>query len=304
VRAAFLVAAGLFAALPLRAQAYVRSRVPSDDPAKPGAELFWCTRSIPFVVNQKGSRSAGAASLTAAAQSFDPWTQPSCTDLKFRDQGTTDRADVGYDQAASDNINLVVWREQSCADAVPSGDSCFTAGGCNNKYDCWEQSAQTIAITTTTFNNKTGQIYDADIELNGFNFVFTTADRPQCANPPPSPANCVATDIRNTLTHEVGHVIGLDHNPELPDCTMYPQASFGDLNKRVLHDDDIQGLCDIYPVGKPTAGCTITVHGGCDCSAQGATPASPFGLGLALLLSLRLARARRRVRLDRLARAR
>jgi MYXO-CTERM domain-containing protein len=294
VRSLFLIAALLAAALPLRAQAYVRSRVPSDDPAVLGAELFWCTRAIPFVVNEKGSRSAGLSSLVAAAQAFEPWTQPDCTDLQFRDEGTTERTDVGYDQKKADNIDLVVWREELCADAAPGGDPCFKAGGCNNKYGCWEQSAQTIAITTTTFNNKTGQIYDADIEFNGYNFVFTTADRPQCTNPPPSPANCVATDIRNTLTHEVGHVIGLDHNPELPDCTMYPQASFGDLNKRVLHDDDIEGLCAIYPKGKTTGGCTTSVHGGCDCSAAGAPAAASFGLALALVVWLPLARARRR----------
>ena len=287
---------------------WVRSRVPNSDGSYCAtcSQIFWCNdRAITYAIHEGGSDDTAALeSVTAAQQSFAAWSAPACTDLRFIDGGTTPRYDIGYSQGDADNLSLVVWREQSCAKATPAGHECFEAGGCNNLYNCWEGSLQTIALTTTTFNNKTGEIFDADIEFNGLGFVFSTVDGPACSNPPPRPAlNCVATDVRNTLTHEVGHVVGLDH-PDLSsepgidhandrDVTMYSSASLGEVNKRTLHQDDIDGLCEIYPKGLKSQQCfkADEVKGvGCDCSAAGA---SWGGLGAALAALAALWRRRR-----------
>lgn len=296
MRSAFAVGLAALAALaPSPARAYVRSKVPGAE-----TELFWCARSIPFVTNERGSVDGGQGTFDAVALSFAAWSGPACTDLTFDNRGTTPRTDVGFDQEdVESNINLVIWREQRCAAVVPAGDECLREGGCSNLYDCFDSSPATIAVTTTTFNNKTGEIYDADVEFNGAGFVFTTADAPVCANPPPRPADCVATDIRNTLTHEVGHVIGLDHNCA-PPCTseemattMYFQATLGDLNKRTLAQDDVDGLCAIYPKGELTAGCVKpdVAQGDCGCGAGGGAVAMA---GLAAAALGALARRRRR----------
>jgi hypothetical protein len=284
VRRLLALAAILVTGSPLPAAAYNRSHVVNKD-GSIGPALFWCTRSIPFITNEKGSKDAGPSSIDAVKLSFDAWTHSTCSDLKFADQGTTPRTDVGFDQAsnATDNINLVVWREVSCVSATPANDPCLTAGGCNNKYDCWEGGGtgmETIALTTTTFNVNTGEIYDTDIELNGAGFVFSTVDSPPCTSQPPHAPpvpTCVATDIRNTLTHEVGHVTGLDHNTTDPTVTMYPTAGLGDTDKRAPHQDDIDGLCAIYPVGAATEGCQTKA---CGCGATG----SPWAILAALLL--------------------
>jgi len=282
VRRALALAVCISTALPGLAEAYERSHTEN------GLPLFWCTRKVPFVVNEKGSKDAGSGTFQAVSTSYFAWAAPMCTDLTLEAQGTTARSDVGFDQSGTDNTNLVVWRETSCSKAAPAGDICLKEGGCNNKYDCWEQSAQTIAVTTTTYNKATGEIYDADIEFNGAGFVFTTLDAPPCTTTPGRPATCVATDVQNTVTHEVGHVLGLDH-PSGVESTMYAQATLGEVKKRTLHQDDIDGLCFIYPRGKQTTECTRQ-PAGCGCGAAGAAPGC---LMLALPLLLNALRRRR-----------
>lgn len=268
----------LFAALSLlicgQAAAFTRSTVPTGPLEDEGPCLFWRSRVVPYVLNEEGSVSAGrASSLAAARASFRVWTQPSCTDFLFDEQPATASVEAGFDQSESaDNTNLVVWREIACSEMVAEGDPCLEEGGCNNAYNCWEHSSEAIAVTTTTFSNRTGEIFDADIEMNGAFFVFTTVDHPVCDPNTQPPPNCVATDLENTLVHEIGHVVGLDH-VNLPEATMYSSAQDGETEKRTLEEDDVEGLCHIYPAGEPTVTCVqeeTDANGGCGgCSTAG-----------------------------------
>ena len=60
----------------------------------------------------------------------------------------------------------------------------------------------------------------------------------------------MAIDIQNTLTHEIGHVIGLDHAPD-EDSTMFASAPSGETTKRILDEGTQKALCEIYPRGDP-----------------------------------------------------
>jgi uncharacterized protein (TIGR03382 family) len=229
------------------ASAYERARVNGSGPW-----LFWATRGHSFLIDSKGTPDAPAGSaFDAVRRSFATWAAVSCSDLRFAEEPTaqTDRR-VGYVQGGT-NHNLVLWRSASCASAVPSGDPCLTQGGCSNKYDCWEHDSSAIATTTTTSNTATGEIVDADIELNDPGFAFTTADGPPCPSTGPR-VNCVAYDVQNTVTHEAGHTMGLAHSTDQT-ATMYAFAPNGETSKRILHPDDVQGICAIYPKGRPTS---------------------------------------------------
>jgi len=110
-------------------------------------------------------------------------------------------------------------------------------------------------------------------------------------------AGCYYADLQNTLTHEVGHFVGLRHvcnagggtdsdldpcGPPFAQITMYPLTSPGDVAKRTLDADDVAGVCAIYPS-------TGAAAGGCGCGAGGA----PDALAATLVLIALWPRRRR-----------
>ncbi len=226
---------------------FVRSH-PDDNPE---IDLYWERRDLGFALNGRGSATAGQqASLGAVMRSFAAWSGARCTDLTFS-LSITPREDTGF-VPRGDNVNLVVFREARCDEPgrVPAGDPCWAARTCGSRYGCWQiypkHTASTIASAVTYFHTRTGEIVDADIEINGGYFGFATDGRAD------------AMDVQNVVTHEVGHVLGLDHS--VAGTTMFESAFEGELAKRELSDDDVQGVCHIYPAGLGTNKSKLSVN--------------------------------------------
>ena len=93
-------------------------------------------------------------------------------------------------------------------------------------------------------------------------------------------------DLESTLTHEMGHTIGLAHNTDLPTATMYPSSEPGEVSIRTLSSDDIAGAQFLYDSPASTASTASTDSGTTGCSSA---PGSGLG-GLLLLSVLALAR--------------
>ena len=186
-----------------------------------GALYSWPRRCIPYALNEQGSRGLPIEAVESAiVASYAAWQAPGCSDLELHYQGRSDETEIEFDQTGNNTI-LVIWIE--------------------NIYE-WEHEPGVIGVTTVTscqnaegFCPYAGAIMDADMELNGADFQFTVSDQD------------VHSDIQNTVTHEVGHVIGLDHPPNKPHSTMFATAPEGEIKKRSLNSDDIEGLCTIYP---------------------------------------------------------
>ncbi len=288
---AFVACVALGAALP--ASAFVRLTTESRQPDK-GVCLWWKQRSITYVVDSSaftGNGCPGGGAVSQAVQrSFPAWTQATragqtspCTDFKFVYGGETARQDLGYDPN-SNNVNLVVYRKGQCSDpaVAPAGDECHaTPGACADKHNCWEHgtgslAADTLALTTTSFDPATGEILDADVELNGWNgsaaaptgsyFTCGGPGLSTCSDPPYSQSGCNSTDLAGTITHEAGHMLGLDHvctgsyPPPYNACpsptpVMAPTMAHGDTSRRSLSPDDVEAVCTIYPAGGPTTTC-------------------------------------------------
>jgi hypothetical protein len=68
----------------------------------------------------------------------------------------------------------------------------------------WGHDPGAAAITTVTYSDITGRAFDGDIELNSEYFFFALL-------PDTGSASTNDTDLENTLTHEYGHLMGLDH---------------------------------------------------------------------------------------------
>jgi Matrixin len=135
----------------------------------------------------------------------------------------------------------------------------------------YEGSSNTLALTTVTYLRDTGEIYDADMEINSTDNQLTTGD------------TGVVVDLLSIVTHETGHFLGLAHSPDA-DATMFADYQ-GGIMLRDLSDDDIAGICAIYPPGDIPSDCDPTPrHGfsaicGADCGTAPATTCIAAGEG-------------------------
>lgn len=202
-----------------------------------------------------------------------------CSSLTLSEGTRTVTRKVGYFDKEP-NQNVAVFRLRRCSDVAPASDGCHTADNCGNQFDCWQHQDAAIAITTTSYNPDTGRILDSDIEFNSPTFTFTTVDSPPCLSGMLN-FNCVATDVQNTTTHELGHLLGLGHSPSAS-STMSFRANPGEVSKRVLDADSAQFVCDVYPRGRPSQTCFLKQVS----TELGKTPkgcsAAPGGIFLAI----------------------
>jgi hypothetical protein len=325
-RALRAVAAALAVAAAPSASAFVRTST------KDGLCVWWNPRRVAFRVNAASfapdrvpACTVGGVAVSQAKAGFATWSHAGdCTDFEFVDGGDTDRTELGYDPSG-DNVNLVVVRRGLCsaqADALCHPSDGGDLSACIQKYNCWSHDeavgtdpGATLALTTVTYVQQTGELVDADMELNGWNGNLDAAQATgayfTCAPPGsgtcPQPyrgTDCIEWDIQNTVTHEAGHVLGLAHACITPgdatchpEATMAPNAQPGETSKRVLAPDDVSGVCTIYPAGQPTVTCgTITVgteDSGCGgCSGGGAGGIALLGVLLSLWRRALRARAR------------
>ena len=227
------VAAVVVGAMPETASAYERTQTcnsfgtysckPDEEP-KP---IAWPVRCVRYRVNERGSSDFSNDDTISddlrdlVQESFASWNTPECTDFRMVEGDLTSNKLVQYKKNADwdENMNLVVWRD----DDWPYGTSMNAA----------------FALTSVTYSSSTGRIADADIEINSDTYEFTRLKNSKAGKTD-------KVDLANTLTHEVGHFLGLDHT-EVEDATMYRSAPSGEVKKRTLHQDDIEGLCAIYP---------------------------------------------------------
>jgi hypothetical protein len=206
--------------------------------------VAWPSRSLTYEIDPNGSaRTPGDTERAAVTAAFATWQRVAdgCSDFRFVDgQGASRR-------------NLVVWRERHCTDVAPPNDPCFSDGTCPSTYDCWDDDAASLAVTTLTYSRSTGALLNADIQLNGADWLFTTVDSPPCREGAVT-TDCVGTDVQNTVTHEIGHAVGLDHVDGVG-STMSPTSPLGETSKRVIDPGTAEGFCAIYPKGGGTPGC-------------------------------------------------
>lgn len=249
--------------------------------------------------NSAGSADISDGSdLVAIARAADNWLQATshCSYMRFNLLEPSPDAVPGFNKEGP-NENVVYWVEKG-----------------------WEERGhdpQAAGITTVFFvdskeSERDGKILDADMELNGQFFVFSTRDEVK------------KTDVENTVTHEMGHILGLDHPcddgtrspvpkdhtgaviPKCPpgnplpqwmkDITMYNFAEPGETKKRTPEADDILGVCETYPPQERPSQCVAVdlTPRGCQCGVSRDSTSVPLSFLVLVLLVLLKRRANAR----------
>jgi len=250
-------------------------------PVSPPVSQVWNQRCIPYYINRGGTLFSGDARRQLLAQSFQVWDGNPCTDLDFVDLGYTNDT-VEFDPRTRDNQNVIISIEDPAE--IP-------------KYF---PDANMVAITITAFSTASGEIFDADIVVNGSDFDFVDVDDEAACRADSNPP----FDLRAILIHEMGHFIGFDHESDT-ESTMFFSAPPCETKKRTLTDDDILGLCTVYASGQPPMTCAepsiayddvegaslfrdqcarqLDSGGGCTCAAQPRSRSAWWALGLLAL---------------------
>jgi hypothetical protein len=163
----------------------------------------------------------------------------------------------------------------------------------------WSYESSSLGYTTSTFVVDSGEIFDADVELN--------MQRIQSLVPS---GGSIWDALLSVATHEAGHFLGLAHSN---DRNAVMAASYQNLRPRPLTQDDIAGICELYPPMDGTLECSAASYSqagvdaqacddamsggsGSDASCSLGRPGHAGSLGAWLVLSLVALGATRRVR--------
>lgn len=241
-----------------------------------GEKLYWASSCISYAMNRLGTESQDPVETRAIIKkTFEAWTDVDCPDGTVAKMAFEEKEPVvckrGEYKPDDPNINVVFFN-----------DTNFKYRGIDG----------TLAKTSVTYNDQTGEIYDADIEVNtAYNEITITDD----------PAK-IEYDLQAIMTHEVGHFIGIAHSDN-PSAVMFASYSPGSTSQRTLHPDDVEAVCAIYP-STSTAQCNTVPRNGydpmCPRDTGGICNVTPgagvsYGVGgIFLGTALLAARARRR----------
>lgn len=136
--------------------------------------------------------------------------------------------------------------------------------------DDWKEDPGLLAVTYL-WSTTDGEIVGFDMALNSEHHDWAIDGSPE------------ANDLLNTLSHEFGHALGIEHSPVVEMATMYPSSPLGEVKKRDLHTDDIHAVEHLYA---RTANGEAPAGAGCATAPQRSIPGLLW-LGFPLLAVLR-----------------
>ncbi|MCL2011776.1 MAG: matrixin family metalloprotease [Cystobacterineae bacterium] len=186
-------------------------------------------------------------SLSSIQRAFGVWQaqMDACGSLRFMELEATSSTNTNY-LSKGEKENLILFRGGDCQQKVPATEACWKNNDCGDIYNCWQYDESALAVTLTTFRSDTGQILNADIEINS-NYSYAVDENVPCKN-------CFFADLEAVMVHEIGHLLGLGHSTK-PGSVMSPTLSSGVVADHALDWDSAQFVCEAYPQGRAAQGC-------------------------------------------------
>lgn len=152
-------------------------------PERPEPSLKWRNKVVPIAISASLLRSApnvktGSDLVGALRRSLRTWEEAS--GIEFREV-YSDKLSVSPQGAAGDGVSLIT--------IAPTAENSLLFG----------RVAEEVAATTRVFFDARGRISEADVVLNPYQQFSTDG-------------TFGSFDAESTFTHEIGHVLGLDHS--------------------------------------------------------------------------------------------
>lgn len=194
-------------------------------PAEPddcGTPLFWGNRCVGYTLQEDASSEISLQQAEAVfSDAFNAWAGADCGNgmhpsIQVDYMGTVECNEQEYNKKKA-NANVIMFRDIVWP---------------------YEGTSNVLALTTVTYNLESSEIYDADMEINSHDHDLTIGD------------NAVKFDLLSIATHEAGHFLGLAHSHSA-DATMFADYKQSSTELRDLLDDDVKGICAVYPPASP-----------------------------------------------------
>ena len=203
----------LLAVITAQAQTGFSLQLVDDTPVRTAR---WAEPLVTYWLQQLGSDDfAPEVAVDAVRRGFRSWTAVACAQVTFLELGDVpDPGTTMLSGALHNGKNEVVWLEG----------------------DAWAFGGHVLGVTAPVVGEG-GVIVEADIAFNGKDVLWTVTGNG-------------GMDLEGVAVHEIGHFIGIQHNPgpylAAAPPTMAPYAT-ADAGGRSLEADDRAAACYLYP---------------------------------------------------------
>jgi len=210
-----------------------------------GYELKWETSSIEYAINYAGNHGLSEVAIDSMVAGA------------ARSWGTSIKNGMQFSHTGKTSVSGVSYDD-----------------GVNAIFfdEDWTEDPALLGLTYV-WSTAQGDIVGFDMAINSDDHAWSTDGRAD------------SNDLLNTLSHEFGHALGVDHSPTVEAATMYPASTLGEVLKRDLDEDDVDAILYLYAESENAAEETTV----------GCSTAPGKGLGLYWMTLLPLIALRRRV---------
>jgi hypothetical protein len=178
------------------------------------------THAIRFYLATDGfSATNTAAELNAVRNSFGQWQSVLNSVVKFEEAGLVA---PGYTVKTTDGSNVVFWAKSSTTISVDGG---------------FDNISGALGVTYTTFSVTGNVLKQFDIVINGVEDGWFTDFNDK---------NNTNYFVEGTLTHEIGHALGMEHS-SMGGATMLYAGNKGVDGQAGLSEDEIAFARTLYP---------------------------------------------------------